>query len=108
MTEQESIKRAIESAKCRIYRVRVNVGESKAHQIKVEKQVEIQQATINALEKQIAKKPVHIRYQPKSRNRIHHHIYCGVCGKFIQRVYMGDNYCRRCGTKIDWENEDAE
>ena len=55
MTEQELIKRAIESAKCRIYRVRANVGESLAHQIKADNQAEIMQVTIDALEKQIAK-----------------------------------------------------
>lgn len=55
-----------------------------------------------AMEKQIAKKPIgrHTDYK------------CSVCGR---RVRSGkgsssrqrDNFCQRCGTKIDWE-EGAE
>lgn len=55
MTEQLLIERAIESAKCRIYRVSANVGQSLGHQIKADNQEEIQKVTINALKKQIPK-----------------------------------------------------
>ena len=55
---------------------------------------------IDALEKQIKKKPLHSIYYPNGRK--HHHIYCGKCGMYRQRVSMSDNYCRNCGTKIDW------
>ena len=55
MTEQLLIERAIESAKCRIYRVRANVGQSLGHQIKADNQEEIQKVTINALKKQMPK-----------------------------------------------------
>lgn len=50
MSKLELIDRAIESAKCRIYRVRANVGESLAHQVKTDNQAELQQVTIDALE----------------------------------------------------------
>jgi hypothetical protein len=62
------------------------------------------QMCINALEKQIAKKPLHSIYYPNGRK--HHHIYCGKCGMYRQRVSMSDNYCRNCGTKIDWSESD--
>ena len=57
-----------------------------------------------ALEKQIGKKPLHSIYYPNGRK--HHHTYCGKCGMYSQRVYLNDNYCRNCGTKIDWSEAD--
>ena len=56
----------------------------------------------NALEKQNAKRPIHVRYKHHITRRMVHFIYCGVCGPYQQRVSMGDKYCRECGTKIDW------
>lgn len=47
-------------------------------------------------------KPIHIRYRIKSTGRIRHMIYCGKCGEFGKRVSQGDNFCRHCGTPIDW------
>jgi hypothetical protein len=44
------IDRAIESARCRIYRVKTNIGESYAHQVKAENQNELMGITIKALE----------------------------------------------------------
>lgn len=58
------IDRAIESARCRIYRVKANIGESYAHQIKTEKQTELMGITIKALEfykKQLEKEVNHER-----------------------------------------------
>lgn len=102
MTEQELIKRAIESARCRIYRVSATIGGSLAHQVRVENQIEIQQVTIEALEKQISQKP----------NNIHQYVdhktgYCPSCN--IRLAHFGDmNYCHKCGNKLDWRNEDAK
>jgi hypothetical protein len=59
---------------------------------------------VEAIEKQIGKKPLHSIYYPNGRK--HHHIYCGKCGMYRQRVSMSDNYCRNCGTKIDWSEAD--
>lgn len=44
------IDQAIESAQCRIYRLKQNPGESYAHQIKTENQIELMDITIKALE----------------------------------------------------------
>lgn len=44
------IDRAIESARCRIYRVKANIGESYAHQVKAENQNELMGITIKALQ----------------------------------------------------------
>ena len=49
-TEQIAlIDQAIESARCRIYRLKQNPGESYAHQIKTEKQEKLMEVTIAAL-----------------------------------------------------------
>lgn len=44
------IERAIESAKCRIYRLKANSGNTEAHQKKAENQQELMEVTIRALE----------------------------------------------------------
>ena len=102
MTEKELIERAIESAKCRIYRVRANVGESLVHQVKADNQAEIMQVTIKALEKQIAKKvtefnkPYHLDYM------------CPSCNTATYGQPYAPNYCKHCGQRLlfDWGNED--
>lgn len=43
------IDQAIESARCRIYRLKQTPGESYAHQIKAEKQEKLMEVTIKAL-----------------------------------------------------------
>lgn len=96
MSEEALIERAIESAKCRIYRVRANVGESKAHQMKVEKQVEIQQVTINALEKQIPKQPTNKQGNPLWG-------YCPSCKKAIDKSGSPVG-CKYCLQRLTWEN----
>lgn len=49
-------------------------------------------------------KPIHVKYKIKSTGRQKHIIYCGACGIYSTRVYMGDAYCRKCGTKVDWSD----
>lgn len=65
----------------------------------------------DALKKQIPVKPIHVIYTPiKTKGyhgRKHHMVYCGVCGKFTQRVAIGDKYCRECGTRIDWSKDEC-
>ena len=48
--EYDLIEQAIESAKCRIYRLKANPGSTKAHQKKAENQQELMEITIIALE----------------------------------------------------------
>lgn len=48
--EYDLIERAIESAKCRIYRLKANSGSTEAHQIKAKNQEELMNITIRALE----------------------------------------------------------
>ena len=45
-----AIKKAIESAKCRIYRLKQNEGSTLAHQKKAKNQQELMKITIKALE----------------------------------------------------------
>lgn len=49
-TEYDLVERAIESAKCRIYRLKVNSGSTEVHQKKAENQQELMEITIKALE----------------------------------------------------------
>ena len=110
MADKELIERAIESAKCRVYRVRANVGASLAHQVKVDNQVEVQQVTIEALEKQIPKKPIEQSTDEKT------HYKC-QCGYILKTVYkdkvMGcwghiPAFCERCGQALDRSEEKRE
>lgn len=48
--EYDFIEQAIESAKCRIYRLKANSGSTKAYQKKAENQQELMEITIKALE----------------------------------------------------------
>lgn len=48
--EYDLIDRAIESAKCRIYRLKKDSSMSKAHQVKAKNQRELMEITIKALE----------------------------------------------------------
>lgn len=48
--EYDLIEQAIESAKCRIYRLKANPGNTEAHQIKAKNQEELMNITIRALE----------------------------------------------------------
>lgn len=48
--EYDLVERAIESAKCRIYRLKANPGDTEAHQIKAKNQEELMNITIRALE----------------------------------------------------------
>lgn len=60
----------------------------------------------DSLKRDKAVRPIHVRYKIKSTGRNIHHMYCGVCGKYNQRVASGDKYCRECGTKIDWRKQE--
>ena len=48
--EYDLINQAIESAKCRIYRLKQNEGSTLAHQMKAKNQQELMKITIKALE----------------------------------------------------------
>ena len=48
--EYDLVERAIESAKCRIYRLKANPGDTEAHQMKARNQEELMNISIRALE----------------------------------------------------------
>ena len=95
------IERAIESAKCRIYRVRANVGKSMMHQIKADNQAEIQQVTIDALEKQIPKKPKDYNEEDSSIDFV-----CPNCCEAVYKQPYKPKHCKHCGQAIDWSVEE--
>lgn len=49
-SEEDLINQAIESAQCRIYRLKQNEGSTLAHQVKAKNQQELMNITIKALE----------------------------------------------------------
>ena len=109
MSERELIERAIESARCRIYRVQASaMGGSVQHQAKADDQAKLQVVTIKALEKQIPKKPTIEDDFDYGEGYV-----CPICESFLHYVVDDDehyrtNYCLHCGQKLDWGNEDAE
>lgn len=112
----ELIERAIESAKCRIYWVRANVGQSLAHQMKADNQAEIQQVTIEALEKLIPKKTINKKLRKYSGGTQALFANCPICEQPVT-IYNGhqnnkefrrdeDVFCKHCGQALDWSEED--
>lgn len=79
MTEREAIKE--------LHEIRPRGG------IIPQKRAEALDVAIQALEKQIAKKP-------KTDDRYVMHI-CPWCNDFVK---VSHNYCQNCGQKLDWSN----
>lgn len=100
MSRTELLQRAIHSAKCRIYRINydLNCDISLTHQKKAENQKELMDITVEALEKQIPKKPIEDGYYSKP-------CVCSYCGQDLDYIECA-NCCKNCGQKIDWS--DAE
>lgn len=109
MSKNELINKAIESAKCRTYKVMfdLNGGKRSHHQKKAENQKELMEVTVDALERLLPVKPIRHSYTVEMTGRRHSMTYCGHCGDYHQRVVRGDKYCRKCGTAIDWSEDDA-
>lgn len=87
------IERAIESAKCRIYRVQANSGSSSAHQKKAEDQATLQRVTIHALNNALAERP---RWEGQFIGVYH----CPACSWVVG---IKQPYCDKCGKKMMWE-----
>jgi frataxin-like iron-binding protein CyaY len=95
------IERAIESAKNRKYKLEKDLSHniSDLHRKKASGQKEVMQVTIEALEKQVAKKP---------RADNEDWLCCRNCGEtfsLINGLNKRNRYCGNCGTKIDWSEE---
>lgn len=107
MTRTDLIKRAIESAKCRLYKVRVRDSYSIDHQQKAENQTELMNITIEALEKQIPKKP-YIQQDERNNDCFE----CPNCDSFIgfavdcKDEHYQIPFCPNCGQALDWSEEE--
>ena len=107
----ELIKRAIESAQNRKYKLSKDLEHniSDLHRKKANGQKEVMQVTIEALEKQVAKKVV---YRKELYGSPYH---CPICeAEQIKVEFMRadgtepqemHSYCWYCGQKIDWSEE---
>lgn len=94
------ILKAIESAKCRIYKLNfdTNGNISSHHQKKAENQKELMEVTVEALERQLSVKPniYGLRYGGIALGG-----KCPVCGRCVNSKDY--RFCHWCGTKLDWE-----
>lgn len=104
MNRIELLQRAIHSAKCRICRINYDLScdISLTHQRKAENQKELMNITVEALEKQIPKKPIENRFP---------WAICPVCGgsvylKNVQEHIQNEEitYCEHCGQALDWSD----
>ena len=105
MNRTDLIKRAIESAKCRLYKVRVRDSYSINHQQKAENQTELMNITIEALEKQIPKKPIYWeeQYYDSPVPNDNWGYECPCCGN--QDIDYPEHHCI-CGQALDWSEEE--
>ena len=105
MTESDLIERAIESAKCRLYKVKVRDSYSIDHQRKAENQTELMNITIEALEKQIPKKPTEVE-EKESGFGYSIAFICPSCGTAEVYRHYKPNNCLHCGQALDWSEEE--
>lgn len=101
----ELILKAIESAKCRVYKLNfdLNGNISAHHQKKAENQKELMEVTIEALEKQIPKKPIKVNGEAfemtrDGEARYEFTLFCPTCNS--ADLYYG--FPCKCGQKLDW------
>ena len=92
------IERAIESAKNRQYKLSADLERniSEKHRTKAEKQKEVAEVTVMALERMIPKKPMPIITE------LNEYI-CTICSccQYVA-VDINDKYCKHCGQRLDW------
>ena len=104
MTDVKLIERAIESAKARIYKLQDDerYAPTSGHLRKIERQKEVAEVTVKALEKMMPKKPV------IQTNLTESYAICPMCcsslGYYKYREEIADDFncCRKCGQRLDW------
>lgn len=102
------IERAIDSAKARIYKLTDDEKKNPSvwHQKKIERQKEVMEVTVEALERMLPKKPkLQVRgvYDDDNGDWIcdsEWHM-CPTC-TIRNEVYPTWEYCRYCGQRLDW------
>lgn len=103
MTESESIKKHIDECNHRIENISFFMdSNSDANKEECCNNIEILQKVINALEKQIPKKPKTNRTDSET-------IYCKCPSCNLVTVLYRNcimNYCKECGQRLDWSDEE--
>ena len=90
MTESEAIKQ---------FKERIDIPEYKEQ---IPEYYEAMEMAINALEKQIAKKPKKIKAEGYRYTDTYR---CPLCGGNFSGTGIAD-YCYHCGQKLDWSDEE--
>ena len=108
MTDSEAIKKHIDECKNRIEIISFFMSSnSDANKEECCNNTKILQIAINALEKQIPKKPIPIDYK-KYMDVVNNAIslrggfWCPNCKKVVR----SGSYCNDCGQKLDWSDEE--
>lgn len=104
------IERAIDSAKHRQYKLSADLKRdiSDGHRKKAEKQKEVAEVTVMALERMIPKKP------DIQTGLMECYIVCPECGSRIALIKWREEIadmvkcCRECGQRLDWSEEHEE
>lgn len=96
------IERAIDSAKARIYKLTDDEKKnpSAGHQKKIEKQKEVMEVTVEALERMLPKKVNKIQIPNTSWSKACTRFECPSCKKYLN--YMELSHCGLCGQALDW------
>jgi membrane protease subunit (stomatin/prohibitin family) len=92
------IKRAIESAKARQYKLEQDLARdiSDGHRKKAERQKEVAEVTIQALERMMPK-------EVARKDRFEDYAECPNCGKCAVDHFGGlYRFCRHCGQRLVW------
>ena len=100
MTESEAIIR-FEFIRCAL------LGGTKPHIMPNEENIGLVNAAIQALEKQIPKKPTSIDYEKyidviNNAKSLRGAYWCPNC----KRVVKSGSFCSNCGQKLDWSDEE--
>ena len=98
------IERAIQSAEARIYKLQSGKNHTARHQEKAENQIELQRVTVEALKKQVAKKPVEVD-EREDFDFYYLAFLCPSCKEAVIGQPYRPKYCKHCGQKLDWSEE---
>lgn len=97
LTERKQVARMTEQEAINEFKERLAIPDYKES---IPKYYEAMEMAVKALEKQIEKKPI----KDKEFSSL---FDCPSCGR-RQKIMYEQNYCKVCGQKLDWGNEDAE
>lgn len=97
------IERAIDSARARIYKLSDDEKKnpSAGHQKKIERQKEVMEVTVEALERMMPKKPTDVD-EKAGVDYYNLSFMCPACNDAVVCQPYRPNNCKHCGQALDW------